>query len=58
MVKDTGLNVLVDDTVKAGDMNIDYSDIIALYMMGICIGGKSSRKIRFYVKANEWRKWA
>ena len=47
MVKVTGLHVLGDYTVEAGDVKIDYPDTLVLYIMGSCIEVKSSRKSAF-----------
>ena len=58
VVKVAGLHRLGDGIVEAEDMNIDYPVTIALYIIGIRIGVKSSQKLRFSVEANGWRKWA
>ena len=40
MVKVTGLYGLGDEVVEADDVNIDYPDTLALYLMGSCIGAE------------------
>ena len=50
MVKVSGLHIICDETVEDEDVNIDYPETPLLYLMGSCIGVKSSRKPRFYVE--------
>ena len=58
MVKVTGLHGLGDHNFEAEYVNIDYPETLALYIIGSSIGVKSSRKLRFSVEANGWRRWA
>ena len=51
MAKVSGLHRLCDETVEAEDVNIDYPDTLALYLMGSCIGAEYSRKTRFSVES-------
>ena len=50
MMKVSWLHELGDETVEAEDVKIYYPDTLALYLMGSCIGVKSSCKPRFYVE--------
>ena len=38
MVKVTGLHGPGDEEVESDDVNIDYPDTLALYILGTCIG--------------------
>ena len=39
----TGLTGLSEDAVEADDLNIDYPDILALYLLGTITGANKSR---------------
>ena len=41
MLQITGLNGLGEDIVKAEDVKVDYSDALALYLIGTSIGVKN-----------------
>ena len=56
MANVTGLHGLGDDAIKTEDVNIDYSETFSLYIIGSCIGVKSSWKLHFYVEVNGGRK--
>ena len=43
MLRITGLNGLSGDAVESDDVNIDYQNKLALYLLGISIRVKNSR---------------
>ena len=57
VVKVTRLHGIGGEAVEADDVNIDYLDTLALYLLGTCIGVKKSRKPHFSVEAKEWCAW-
>ena len=57
MLRITGFNGLGEDTVEADDVNIDYPDTLALYLIGTIIGAKKSLNSLNFRVAKEWHDW-
>ena len=54
----TGLDIIGEDTVEAGNVNIYYLDTLTLYLIVTSIGVNKARESRNFRVAKEWRKWA
>ena len=47
MMKVSGLHGLRYEAFESDDVKIDYPDTLAIYLLGTCIGVKSSRNLRY-----------
>ena len=54
----TGLDIIGEDTVEAGNVNIYYLDTLTLYLIVTSIGVNKARESRNFRVAKEWREWA
>ena len=57
MLRITGLDGLGEGTVESENVNIDYPDTLALYIIGTSTGVKKSRESHNFRVTKEWREW-
>ena len=54
MLQINGLDGLGEYTVEADDVNINYSDTLALYLIGTSVGVKKAWEYRNFRVDKEW----